>query len=688
MRYTVRHTVLLATAMFATAMFATLLPAALRAQPREIAKITVFPAARTMTAGDTLRLTAEARDAAGAVIPGVTFRYRLGPSARFEGSVDSTGLVTAGATAILPVTVTATLPGARPKFEIIELTAVPGPAASIEVTPGTATLVAGQTLRATARVLSATGDRRSDRVTWTSSTPAVATISPAGLLTAKKAGTTTIAASVTTGSKTVTKTATITVAPGSLASLTLTPGNVDARTGDVLRFTVTAKDAAGKAVTGLTPTWSFSPGQGQIDADGAFVGYEPGDYTITASFGARSVDATVTLAPRDVRRPLSLVGRLPRSRFSTEEVWIHQDGTHAYLGSGSGGDVLYALDISNPAKPVVTDSVIANTRRVNDVMTFPDGKFLVFTREGASDRKNGIVICALDDPAHPRPIAEFTDGVTGGVHSAYVYKQDKFGTFIFLTNDGTGALHILDVNDPYHPKEVARWKTEGRPDAGRSLHDIDLRDGLLYASYWNDGLIVLDVGNGMKGVSPSKPVLVSQYKYDLNAMYKQVEVDGGPGFIRGTHTAWRHKNYVFIADEVFPAAYPKGTKDGAASRAYGRLQVLDVSDIAHPKSVAWYEPEYGGVHNVWVAGDTLYMGAYNAGFRVFDISGELRGDLRAQGREIGHLNTADMDGFKKNSAMTWGVVVNPKDGLAYVNDDNNGLWIIKIEPKPAAKVVP
>ena len=31
---------------------------------------------------------------------------------------------------------------------------------------------------------------------------------------------------------------------------------------------------------------------------------------------------------------------------------------------------------------------------------------------------------------------------------------------------------------------------------------------------------------------------------------------------------------------------------------------------------------------------------------------------------------------------TWGVVVNPKDGLAYVNDFNNGLWIIRVEPKP------
>jgi len=650
----------------------------------EIARIVVLPASRTMTAGDTLRLRAEARDAQGNLIPGVVFRYRLGGGARFEGRVDSLGLVTASSTSILPVTVTATLAGARPKFEVIEVRAVPGPAAQIELSPTIARLVTGQSLRATGRAFSATGDKRADRLQWSSKNPKVATVNDAGLVTAVGAGSATIRA--TSGAATTTLP--VTVVGGALASLALTPGHVEARAGDVLRFAVTAKDATGKTVAGLTPTWSFSPGHGQIDEDGAFVGYEAGEYTVNATFGARNVQSTITLAERDVRRPLSLVGRLPRTRFTTEEVWIHPDGNHAYLGSGGGGDVMYAIDISDPANPVVTDSVVSNTRRVNDVMTFPDGKFLVFTREGASDRRNGIVICSLEDPKHPKPIAEFTDGVTGGVHSAFVYKQDKYGTFIFLTNDGTGALHILDVNDPYHPKEVARWKTEGRPDAGRSLHDIDLRDGLLYASYWNDGLVVLDVGNGVKGGSPSNPVMVSQYKYDLNALYKQVEVDGGPGFIRGTHTAWRHKNYVFIADEVFPAASPKGTKDAAAGRAYGRLQVLDVSDIAHPKSVAWYEPEYGGVHNVWVAGDTLYMGAYNAGFRVFDITGELRGDLRAQGREIGHLNTADMDGHVKNTAMTWGVVVNPKDGLAYVNDDNNGLWIIRIEPKPVVKVVP
>jgi hypothetical protein len=89
----------------------------------------------------------------------------------------------------------------------------------------------------------------------------------------------------------------------------------------------------------------------------------------------------------------------------------------------------------------------------------------------------------------------------------------------------------------------------------------------------------------------------------------------------------------------------------------------------------------GGVHNVWQAGDTLYMGAYDAGFHVFDISGELKGDLRAQQREMASLNTADMGGVVQNAAFDWGVVVNPKDGLAYVNDFNNGLWVVRVNPR-------
>ncbi|HEU4570875.1 MAG TPA: Ig-like domain-containing protein, partial [Gemmatimonadales bacterium] len=539
-----------------------------------------------------------------------------------------------------------------------------------------------QRMRYGAATYSAADDRRADTVRWRSSAPRILRVDGDGLVTAVRPGRAELVAAVGAVERRVA----ITVLPNTIASVQVTPATTHARTGDVVRFQAVALDRAGRRIAGLTPQWTLAPGHGQIDADGAFVGYEAGDYVVSAGFGQHTADATVTLAARDVRRQVTLVGRLPRTRFTTEEVWVHPGGQVAYLGSGSGGDVLYAIDISDPANPVVTDSVQSNTRRVNDVMTTPDGKTLVFTREGASDRKNGIVICSLDDPRHPRVVAEFTDGVTGGVHSAFIYRDPRYGTNIFLTNDGTGALHVVNIDDPAHPRQLSTWRTE-RPDAGRTLHDVDVQDGLAYLSYWNDGLVVLDVGNGIKGGTPSEPRLVMQYKYDLNALYRDVERSAGPGFIRGTHTAWRHGKYVFIADEVFPNGPTlRNGRDASAGRAYGRLQVVDVSDWEHPRSVAWYEPEFGGVHNVWVAGDTLYMGAYNAGFRAFDISGELRGDLRAQGREMAHVNTADMEGNTRNAAMTWGVVV--KNDLAFVNDDNNGLWIVRMEPREAPAATP
>ena len=626
-----------------------------------------------MRARDTLRLRVTALDASGKPVPDATVRF-FAAGGYFEGAVESNGLIRSGSTGTMPITVSATRPGQRPVVEKLEIRMLPGPAHHIAVSTTVGTLAIGQRMRYSATAYDEASEKRDDRVLWTSSNPAIVQVSRDGLASATAAGSAVLKA--TAGG--ITRDVPVTVAARRIASLELTPASADARTGDVIRFAARPKDAAGRVIEGLTPIWSFSPGQGIIGPDGGFVGYDQGTYTITASFGTQTAEATVTLAPRDVRRPLEVVGRAPRKAFTTEEVWLHPNGKVAYLGTGSGGDRFYTLDISNPQNPIISDSMVLNTRRVNDLMTTPDGMFLVNTREGASDRKNGIVISSLADPLHPVKIAEFTEGMSAGVHSAFVYAQPKFGTHVYATNDGTGAFHIIDISDPYKPRQVAEWRTP-RPDAGRSLHDVDIQDGLAYLSYWNDGLVILDIGNGIKGGSPSNPMLVSQYKYDLNDLYRQVELSGGPGFIRGTHTAWRHRNYVFIADEVFPSSGVQGAKDASAGRAYGRLQVIDVSNYDDPKPVAFYEPEFGGVHNIWIAGDTLYMGAYNAGFRTFDISGELRGDLRAQQREMAHLNTGDMDGFVKNAAMTWGVVV--RDGLAYVNDMYNGLWIVRMKPK-------
>ena len=104
-----------------------------------------------MNAGDTLRLSAEARDADNNVIPGVQFRFS-GTGARFEGRVDASGLLTSGSTGTMPVAVVAILPGEQPKVERFEVKMVAGPAARIAITPAPAKLAPGQRIRLSGEV--------------------------------------------------------------------------------------------------------------------------------------------------------------------------------------------------------------------------------------------------------------------------------------------------------------------------------------------------------------------------------------------------------------------------------------------------------------------------------------------------------------------------------------------------------
>jgi hypothetical protein len=633
-----------------------------------LASVAVEPAEVAIEVGDTVRLRATAADSSGRPVTDITVRW-FQSGGHFEGRVDSTGLVTGGSTGTVAVSAVASPRGSgQSATGFARVTVLPQPAAKLIFDRAVSKLYAGQSLMVDAVPYAANNDRRQDQVIWSSDAPGVVAVSTTGRLTAERTG----RARITARSGRATASFTVTVIPNPVTSIRIQPSTASARTGDVVRLGFEARGRNGRPVADARPEWALSPGNGQIDADGYFVADIPGRYRISATFAGKATDATVEVRPRDVRRPTTLVGRLPL-RFQAAEFWLHPDGRHGYLSTI--GDRVYAIDVSDPAAPEITDSMVVDARAINDIMTTEDGRYGVLTRENASTRKNGIVILSFEDPAHPKPIADFTETVTGGVHSTFVYRG-----YVYLTDDATGSLRVIDIRDPYKPRQVARWQT--RPDeAGNFLHDVDVKDGLAYLSYWNQGLVILDVGNGMNGGSPENPQLVSQYKYDLDALYRDVEAVGGPGFIRGTHTAWRAGNYVFVGDEVF-SARPRRTEGGGVvglGRAYGRLHVIDVSDISQPKEVAYYEPKEGGAHNVWVAGDTLYLGNYQGGLRVLDISGDLRGDLYRQGREIAHVVTGDADGVTPNAPNAWGAVY--RDGLIYVPDINSGLWIVRLEPK-------
>src|SRR5207245_9064087 len=68
--------------------------------PQPIARVAVRPAEFALKVGDTLRLTAVAYDSAGKAMEGVVIRW-FTSGGFFEGRVDSTGLVSAGATGTL-----------------------------------------------------------------------------------------------------------------------------------------------------------------------------------------------------------------------------------------------------------------------------------------------------------------------------------------------------------------------------------------------------------------------------------------------------------------------------------------------------------------------------------------------------------------------------------------------------------
>ena len=564
--------------------------------------------------------------------------------------------------------------GGKPGFTKIMVKT--SPVARIDVDAPKHTLVTGGRAKLSAVARSGNGDPRSDMaIEWSSTNPNIARVDAAGVVTGVAPGTATINATSGNGKASVT----VNVAASSVKSITIEPGSTKARTGDVVRLNAKGTGASAD-FDNYAVSWSVEGEGASVDPDGGFVAEQPGTYVVTATHGTHQASASIVVSPRNAERSLEVVGHVLSKDMSdsgkvmaTAEEWIF--GNYAYVSTIS--DKLLVYDISDPANPKLIDTLKVDARIINDVSTTPDGKIGVITREGASNRKNGIVFLDTSDPGHPKILSEYTATVTGGVHSAFID-----GHYVYLTDDATGSMRVIDFADVKSPREVARWQVEsdvattfktkeGEEIGGRYLHDLQIKDGLAYLAYWRDGLIILDVGNGMKGGSPEKPVLVSQFRFNHHELY-------GNGWLAGTHSVFRYKNYVFVGDEVFPPLFDIHGKARIPVR--GVFHVVDVSDIANPRKVAEYPVPEAGAHNMWVEDDKMYLGYYTGGARVIDVSGELRGDLYRQGREIGNLWTGHPEGLRPNLPFTWGA--QPHKGLVYFNDVNSGLWIVKLgEPK-------
>ncbi|MDE0356657.1 MAG: hypothetical protein OXN92_02810, partial [Gammaproteobacteria bacterium] len=453
------------------------------------------------------------------------------------------------------------------------------PVARIDIDPPGYASYAGTSFALTGRAITTAGEEHAEEVVeWSSADEAVATVTAAGRLELVRPG----AVRIVGEAGGVSAELALDVVANPVERVAASAPESRVRTGDVVRMAVAAMDASGERVDDVALAYRVEVADGAAATtastymDGAFVAEEPGRYTVRVDAGTAAEAVDIEVFPREATREVTLVGQGPLGTTSSD-LWVFEglDGRdYAYTGTMSAA-TMYAWDVTDPAAPAIVDSVSVDGRRVNDVKINDDRTIAIVTSENASNRRNGITLIDITTPADPETITHYTEGLTGGIHNVWFV-----GDLVYAINDGTLDVHIIDISDPANPFEAGRW---GLDKPNKYLHDVSVVDGIAYLSYWNDGLVMLDVGDGRWGGTPTEPQLISSYSYlyDING-----------ALFGNTHHAIRYGDYVFLGDEIFGCPECDGPR--------GYVHVVDVSDIENPREVAEFRLPDAGSHNLWV----------------------------------------------------------------------------------------
>ncbi len=665
-----------------TALAVILLSAAPYAQGQTVpvAKLVAEPARLELTTGVAVPFKVTAYDAAGKPLPDAVVRINFPRrSAAFaDGKVTAftAGTFTATAVAAGPM-------GAPPVTIEIPVTVGWPPVTSIDITAEPGRLYTGVTLGHRIVAKHADGTTRSGATaTWRVSDPAIATVDRFGFVTAARPGTVTVTAELEGAN--ATKTYTVTANP--VASIDLSVIKEDTlRTGDVIRLQGVAKRADGAAVPDAPITWTYTyrapdgnqtpkaPGGAGIIDEGLFVANYPGLYTIYGHSGAGQGRKAIEVTARDVRQRLTVTGRGIIRDTHTSDLWPYtgKDGRdYCIVGTWGGDGYAHIFDITDLTNIVRTHSVKVDARTINDVTVSPDGRYAALSREGASNRVNGVVLLDLANPAKPEIASTFDIELTGGVHNMFATNDHLFAV------SGGSKYVIVNTEDLSKPSYVSEYR---HPNA--RLHDLWVRDGIAYSAQGGVGTVVVDVGNGKWGGSLQAPKLINTVSINSgHEIYPYVQKDTGKVYLfigdeeMGRQgRAWPGTNYQLSTPGGGPP--PKG---GIAQTSGGYTHIVDFTDPMNPRKVGRYHLEDYGSHDIIVENDILYQAYYDGGVRIVDVSGMLLGNLYDQGREIAVFKPYDPEGYTANAPFVMNAM--PWKGHVLFTDFNSGLWAAKLEP--------
>ncbi len=690
-----------------------LLLGAAPASAQEPATLEVSPPGLELRAGDTARLEATVRDASGMTVEDAEILYlplygqywnlehRTWGFNIFKVSPD--GEVSTRSPGEFEILVRVVEAGPDPSArnseaegyleQRIPVTILPAPVASLTVIAGDP-LYAGTEAVVEADALDALGDpveglavslRTSDSSVAipVSRPPTIAKEPTRGVVRLIRPGPVTLTA--TAGEATASME--IEVMPNPVARMEIQADRESARTGDVVRLTATGYRASGEKAEGVPIGFSVSavtdsmgtggPSAGLVTPDGRFVADMPGVYTVVAHTGGASASVVIPVSERGVRRPIELVGHGRVSDRATSDLWVWEAPNgrdYAITGTHSAEGHAYIWDVTNPESIEIADVVKVDARTVNDVKISEDGATAVISREGASNRRNGLVILDVSDPSlGVRILSRYDDQLTGGVHNTFIHEGHVYAL------SGGRRFDIVNIEDPTVPHRVGSFALE---NPGRSIHDVWVVEGIAYSANWKDGVAAIDVGGGHRGGSPQNPVLMGQFPFPTgwnHAVYPYRSESTGKFYIFAGDEAARTGRYSPLAE------IGTGTPgyENEPTRWRGWIHILEWDEnFENPaRLVGRYEVPEAGSHNIWIEDDVMYVAFYNGGLRVVDVSGELLGNLYRQGREIARFLPLDPEGFLPNAPQVWGA--QPHKGHIFFSDRNSGLWAVRLVDSPA-----
>ena len=352
-------------------------------------------------------------------------------------------------------------------------------------------------------------------------------------------------------------------------------------------------------------------------------------------------------------------------RYTAE---VYARGNYAYTTTwGFRAAPGNAVKIWNVAgtKPLLVDSLIVDgATTLGDVQTSDDGQLLVV----ATERLGGsIMIYSLANPAKPQLITRYTSTLTDpGVHTSEVQRVNgKLYAFLCIDpiSNTPARLVIVDISNPAAPQQVFT-----APMGSPFVHDVFVRDGILITALWNDGITIWDIGGGNNGGSVANPVPLGSV----------VTVGGKAHNVWWFHNpANGEKRFAFVGEEG-PGSI------GASS--FGDIHVVDVSNFAAPREVAFFHLDGAGTHNFSMdeSRAILYAAYYNGGVRALNVAGDLsscsaaeksadgRCDLGKMGREL------PFGPIDSGPVYIWGVQL--LAGHIYASDMLNGVWKLNALP--------